>query len=203
VVIAEPIQPSASASDSVPWHAVYTRHQHEKSVAALLAAKGIDVFLPLSASERLWSDRNKTLESPLFPGYLFFRAGADVGLQIAGTPGVHMILRHGTRAARIPESEIAAIRRLADSPHPIAPHPFLNSGERVRIKRGTLQGVEGILLRLKNQSRLVLSVNMLAQSVAVEIDVADVECAGPAQCAYPFTPPAHSGRSHCRYPRAL
>jgi transcription antitermination factor NusG len=86
-----------------------------------------------------------------------------------------MILSKGDHDAVIPETEIQAIRRTVDGPFRIEPHPFLKCGQRVRVKRGTLEGVEGVLIRKKNQCRLVLSVSMLAQSVGVEIDASDVE----------------------------
>jgi transcription antitermination factor NusG len=86
-----------------------------------------------------------------------------------------MILNQGERFAVIPENEIQAIRRTVEGPFRMEPHPFLRCGERVRVTCGSLQGVEGILVRKKNQFRLVLSVDMLAKSVAVEIDAADVE----------------------------
>jgi transcription antitermination factor NusG len=115
------------------------------------------------------------LSLPLFPCYVFIRGGVGRRLQVVNTPGVHMILNHGERFAVIPESEIQAIRRSVEGPFRMEPHPFLRCGDRVRVICGSLQGVEGILVRKKNQFRLVLSVDMLAQSVAVEIDAADVE----------------------------
>jgi transcription antitermination factor NusG len=157
------------------WWALYTRHQHERVVADILSAKGFEVFLPLYDSIRRWKDRQKLLSLPLFPCYVFIRGGAGRRLQVVNTPGVHMILNHGERFAVIPESEIQAIRRTVEGPFRMEPHPFLRCGDRVRVMCGSLQGVEGILIRKKNQFRLVLSVDMLAKSVAVEIDAADVE----------------------------
>lgn len=157
------------------WWAIYTRHQHEKVVADVLSAKGFDVFLPLYDSIRRWKDRQKVLSMPLFPCYVFVRGGLSRRLQIISTPGVHMALTHGDRIAVIPENEIDAIRRTVEGPFRMEPHPFLRCGDRVRVVRGSLYGVEGILTRKKNQFRLVLSVDMLAKSVAVEIDAADVE----------------------------
>jgi transcription antitermination factor NusG len=141
----------------------------------MLSAKGFEVFLPLYDSMRRWKDRQKLLTLPLFPCYVFVRGGLNSRLQVVTTPGVHMILSHGERVAIIPESEIQAIRQTIEGPFRVEPHPFLKCGERVRVIRGTLQGVEGILVRKKNLSRLVLSVSMVAQSVAVEIDALDVE----------------------------
>lgn len=158
-----------------PWWALYTRHQHEKVVADILLAKGFEVFLPLYDSARRWKDRNKMLSLPLFPCYVFVRGGLDRRLQVVTTPGVHMILYYGEQVAVIPEEEIRAIRKTVEGPFRVEPHPFLKCGERVRVTRGSLEGIEGILVRKKNLYRLVLSVNMLANSVAVEIDAADVE----------------------------
>lgn len=158
----------------VPWHAVYTRHQHERSVAEMLEAKGFEVFLPLYESMRRWKDRRKLLSLPLFPCYVFVRGAHERRLPVLTTPGVHMILSCGERVATVPEEEIEAIRRTVEGRFRMEPHPFLRCGERVRVVRGSLQGVVGVLTRKKNLYRLVLSVEMLAQSVAVEIDALDV-----------------------------
>jgi len=157
------------------WWALYTRHQHEKAVAEMLSSKGFEVFLPLYDSIRRWKDRSKMLSLPLFPCYVFVRGALNRRLQVVTTPGVHMILSHGDHFAIVPEDEIEAIRRIVDGQFHAEPHPFLKCGERVRVIRGTLQGVEGVLVRKKNLFRLVLSVDMLAQSVAVEIEASDVE----------------------------
>jgi transcription antitermination factor NusG len=157
---------------------VYTRHQHEKVVADMLIAKGVEVFLPLYESIRRWKDRSKVLSLPLFPCYVFVRGAVNQRLQVVSTPGVHMILTHGERIATVPDDEIDSIRRTVDSTFRVEPHPFLKVGEKVRVMRGSLEGVEGILVRKKNVYRLILSVHMLAQSVAVEIDACDVEPAG-------------------------
>ena len=165
------------------WWALYTRHQHEKVVADMLMAKGLEVFLPLYESVRRWKDRSKVLSLPLFPCYVFVRGGLNRRLQVVTTPGVHMILNHGENVATIPEDEIQAIRLTVEGHFRVEPYPFLKCGERVRVTRGTLEGVEGVLIRKKNMYRLVLSVEMLAQSVAVEIDAADVEpVEARAQC---------------------
>jgi transcription antitermination factor NusG len=163
------------------WCALYTRHQHEKAVAEMLEAKGLEVFLPLYDSIRRWKDRSKMLSLPLFPCYVFVRGAGNRRLQVVSTPGVHMILSHGERLATVPEEEIEAIRRTLAGSLRVEPHPFLKVGERVRVTRGTLDGVEGILVRKKNLFRLILSVSMLSQSVAVEIDACDVEPVGPRE----------------------
>ena len=158
-----------------PWWAVYTRHQHEKTVAEMLFAKGFEVFLPLYESTRRWKDRTKVLSLPLFPCYLFVRGDFDRRLQVMTTPGIHTILSCGEEIAVIPDREIEAIQRAMEGPCSIEPHPFLKCGMRVRVIRGSLEGVEGILTRKKNLFRLVLSVDMLAQSVSVEVHASNVE----------------------------
>jgi transcription antitermination factor NusG len=170
-----PLSPNLDVLADSPWWALYTRHQHEKTVAEMLSNKGFDVFLPLYDSMRRWKDRSKLLSLPLFPGYVFVRGGLSRKLQVVSTPGVHMILYRGEQIAVIPDAEIQAIRTAVDGRYRIEPHPFLKCGDRVRMIRGSLEGVEGILTRKKNYIRLVLSVEMLAQSVAVEVNASDVE----------------------------
>lgn len=159
----------------LPWWAIYTRHQHEKTVAEMLSTKGFEVFLPLYESVRRWKDRKKLLSLPLFPSYVFVHGNLDCKLQVVTTPGVHMILYRGEQIATISAAEIEAIQKAVRGPFRVEPHPFLPCGSRVRVTRGPLQGVEGILIRKKNSYRLVLSVEMLAQSVCMEIDASDVE----------------------------
>lgn len=172
---------SAILNDS-SWWALYTRHQHEKVVAEMLSAKGFDVFLPLYESSRRWKDRRKVLALPLFPCYLFVRGGLDRKLQVVTTPGVHMILYRGEHVATVPEQEIEAIQRAVSGSYHVEPHPYLKCGMRVRVTQGALEDVEGILVRKKNLCRLILSVDMLAQSVSVEVNAWDVEpCSNGSQ----------------------
>lgn len=166
---------SGLQAERFAWWALYTRHQHERTVADALSGKGFEVFLPMYESVRRWKDRSKVLSLPLFPCYVFVRGAVDRRLQIVSTPGIHMILTHGDTFASIPETEIEAIRRTVQGNLRVEPHPFLKCGDRVRVTRGSLQGIEGILVRKKNIFRLVLSVEMLAQSVGVEVDAADIE----------------------------
>src|SRR5208282_5362797 len=174
--------------NSSSWWAVYTRHQHEKAVAQVLSTKGFEVFLPLYDCVRRWKDRNKTLSLPLFPCYVFVRGGLNRRLQVVTTPGIHTILYSGERLAFIPNDEIDSIRKAVNSPTRVEPHPFLRCGDKVRVTRGSLEGVVGILVRKKSLFRLVLSVEMLAQSVSVEIDSADVEAAGGKDFANTLPP---------------
>jgi transcription antitermination factor NusG len=146
----------------------------------ILANKGFEVFLPTYETVRRWTDRNKRLTLPLFPCYLFFADESDRRIQILSTPGVHSIVRAGSVPAIIPYSEIDGIRRMVEGPLGAEPHPFLHDGDRVRIKFGPLAGLEGILSRKKDALRLVLSVNLLGRSAAVEINSHEVERVAPA-----------------------
>jgi transcription antitermination factor NusG len=157
------------------WHAIYTRHQHEKAIAQFLSAKGLQVFLPLYNATRRWKDRTMHLSLPLFPCYLFLRGLKERRLEVVTTPGIVSILSINGEPATIPESEIEAVRRAIEWGNRVEPHPFLRCGDRVRVISGPLQGLEGILVRKKNLYRLVLSVEILERSAAVEVDVSAVE----------------------------
>ena len=157
------------------WYAVCTRHQHEKAAARILEYKEFEVFLPLYKTRHRWKDRIKEVSLPLFPGYLFVRDGLERCLPILTTPGICSIVSCGGRPTTIPSSEIEAVRRIVESTLRVEPHPFLKSGDWVRVKYGPIAGVEGILLRNKNIARLVLSVEMLGKSAAVEVDATHVE----------------------------
>ena len=163
------------------WHALYTRHQHEKAVAQALSGKGFDVFLPQYRTVHRWKDRHKEMLLPLFPNYVFIRGGLDRMLSIVTTPGVHSLVSWGARPADIPTEEIETVRRLVESPLQVEPHPFLKCGDLVRIKSGPLEGIAGILVRKTRGFRLVLSVEMLSKSIAIEVDVNMVERVGPME----------------------
>ena len=163
------------AEPGLLWYAVHTNHQHEKLVARILTQKGFDVFLPLYDVAHRWKDRTKQLSLPLFPCYVFVQGGLDRRLQVLETPGVHGFVGWSGRAAPIPEEEIDAVLRTIESSLKVEPHPFLKCGDWVRVRSGALEGIEGILVRKKNLFRLVLSVEMLQKSVAVEVDITTVE----------------------------
>ena len=165
------------------WWAVYTKHQHEKTAAEILAIKGAEVFLPLYGTTHRWKDRVVHLTLPLFPSYMFVRAQQEMRLPILSTPGVLMIVGHGAGFAVLEDTEIQNLRSAVERPHAIQPHPFLNVGERVRIVRGPLTGVEGILTRRKNLCRVVVSVEMLRQSASIEVNEWDVAHASKARAA--------------------
>jgi len=157
------------------WYALYTRHQHEKNVAWILGSKGFEVFLPLYTAVRHWQHRTATVSMPLFPSYVFLRGGLDRWLQIVTTPGLCSIVGSASGPAVIPRDDIYTVHRMVETSATLGPHPFLNCGDRVRVKFGPLEGLEGILVRKRNLFRLVISVEMLGRSAAVEIDADAVE----------------------------
>ncbi|HSZ18924.1 MAG TPA: UpxY family transcription antiterminator [Candidatus Acidoferrum sp.] len=167
------------------WFAVHTRHQHEQRVARTLSGKGFSVFLPTYNAVHRWTDRNKSVTLPLFPGYLFLANEIERQIHILSTPGVNAIIKTGNVPAEIPNDEIMAIRQMVDSTLRVKPHPFISSGDRVRIKAGPLTGLEGIVSRKRDALRLVLSIEILGQSAAVEIDGCLVERLGPLRQAVP------------------
>ncbi len=176
------------------WYALYTRHQHEKTVKDILTAKGFEVFLPLYSVTHQWKDRVKKLSLPLFPCYVFIRASMDRRLHIMTTPGVYAFVGNQGCAAPIPEAEIDGVRRTVDSLLHVEPHPFLRTGDWVRVKSGPLKDIEGILIRKTSRFRLVLSVEMLEKSVAVEVDPSVVERSTSRNHA-PKRIPREGGRS--------
>jgi transcription antitermination factor NusG len=157
------------------WHALYTRHQHEKTVSQALAQKGFEVFLPLYSAARQWKDRVKQVALPLFPCYVFLRGGSERRLDVITTPGVCSFVSSAGSPLVISCEEVTALRRSIEHNLRIEPHPFLQCGDWVRVKAGPLEGIEGILTRKKNLYRLVLSVEMLGRSAAVEVDATAVE----------------------------
>ncbi len=169
------------------WYALFTRHQHEKIVALGLSNKSHDVYLPLYRAARRWQDRDKQILLPLFPCYVFLREGMDRQLQILTTPGILHIVGWGGRPAIIPQAQLDAIRQMLRSGLAVESHPYLQSGDRVRVKSGPLLGLEGVLSRKKGVARLVVSMEMLGRAAAVEIDVSNVERIGP--CSVPVVVP--------------
>lgn len=178
------------------WYAVYTRHQHEKAVAAHLVRRGLEVFLPLYEALRQWGDRRKRISLPLFPCYLFFRGDLERRITILSTPGVHSIVGFAGQPAAIERSQIEAIRRAVESQLRVEPHPFLRYGDRVRVKFGPLAGIEGLLIRKRSFARLILSAELLQKSVSVELDADCIEriASGPSVSPMRVTGLELSGR---------
>lgn len=163
-----------------PWFALQVHAKHEFGVASSLRSRGYDPFLPLHRCRKLWSDRIKLVEAPLFPGYMFCRLNLHQRLPVLTAPGVIRIVGHTRRPMPVDEAEINAIQAIVASGLPKEPWPFLRAGDRVRIERGPLRGLEGILVEARGAHRLILSVTLVQRSVAVEIDSAFVKFLRPA-----------------------
>jgi len=131
--------------------------------------------VPLYESVRRWKDRKVRLQLPLFPGYVFVWLALRDRLQVLQVPGVAKLVGFNGTPAALPQGEIEALRAsLADGVH-AEPHPYLTIGRRVRVKAGSLAGLEGILVRRKNRARFVISLDLIQKSVAVEVDANEVE----------------------------
>jgi transcription termination/antitermination protein NusG len=152
------------------WFALTVSPRHEKAAAHNLRLRGLEEFLPLYRVRRAWSDRMQVVDVPLFPGYVFCRFSYGDRLHALQTPGVKSVVGFGTSETPLDDSEIAAVRRLIASGLPITPWPYLRVGDMVHIERGALEGVRGTVLREKGPWRLVVTVELLQRSVAVEID---------------------------------
>ena len=164
-----------SPSSPGNWYALYTRHQHEKVIARHLSEMGFEVFLPLAREIHQWGDRRKTIEVPLFPSYVFLFGSLNRQIEILNVPGACWFVSSGGKVGIISPAEIDALRRTVTSQLPYEPHPFVQCGERVRVRCGPLAGIEGVVMRRKGATRLVLPVAMLRRSVSVEVDEAHVE----------------------------
>jgi len=160
------------------WFAVYTRSRHEKSVASKLGEKGVEVFLPLRKVLRRWKDRRKEIAIPLFSSYVFVRISLMEKLFVLKTPGVVQILSEGSKPMPIPDEQIEAIQKLVSSGLKFDPYPYLKEGDHVSVVRGPLKGVTGILLGKRKQHLLILSVDLIQQSAALQVDISDTDVAG-------------------------
>lgn len=163
-----------AATALVRWYAVYTRANHEKRVAGQLASRSVDHFLPLHESLRQWRDRKVRLQVPLFPGYLFVHTAIQERLRILHVPGVVQLVGCNRSPTPIPEKDIERIREFLAGGWQAEPHPYLQAGRRARVVRGPLEGLEGIVVRRKNKSRLVISIDVIQRSMSVEMDEGDL-----------------------------
>ena len=164
-----------TAGSSCHWFAVYTSSHHEKRVAEQLAQRQMESFLPLYSTTRRWKNRTRvTLELPLFPGYLFARIERKERVRLLEIPGVLSLVGFGQQPAPLPDFEIESLRSGLRQ-RTIGPHPYLVMGERFRIKTGAMAGMEGVLVRQKNNFRIVITLDMIMRSVAVEVDADDLE----------------------------
>jgi transcription antitermination factor NusG len=159
-----------SPTPEFPWFALVVRSRWEKTAASSLTSKGYDSLLPVFKERRRWSDRWKDLELPLFPGYVFCRFDPCHRLPVLTTPGVLSVVGIGKALCPVDTEEIAAIQLLARSGCSARPWPFLEIGQFVRVSQGPLCGLTGIVLQVKSETKLILSISLLRRSVAAEVD---------------------------------
>lgn len=156
------------------WYAVYVRVRHEKKIAEMLLPRIPSVFLPLYEVERVWQRRRVTLQLPLFASYLFAYLPLCDRLRLLEVPGVIQIVGRGNQPIAVPAEQIEALR-LGMEQRTIEPHHLLTIGQRVRICVGPFEGMTGILVRKNKRQRVVISLDTIMQSFAVEVEAKDVE----------------------------
>lgn len=175
--VAAPLSEAGVEPVAPNWYAVHTRARHEKVVAQRLQEGGITTFLPLVTEVRRWSDRKKSVELPLFGCYVFVRLAptSEERLRVLRIDSVLSFVGVRGQGTPIPDPQIDAVRTLIEEELPWSTHPFLKIGQRVRIRSGALNGLEGILVSRNGDSTLVLSVDAIQRSLAVRIEGYDIE----------------------------
>jgi transcription antitermination factor NusG len=157
------------------WYAAHVCSRHEKQVMSQLQQRQVDCFLPVYRSVRRWKDRRKELDLALFPGYVFVHMDLKDRLRVLQLPSVVRFVSFNGNPAPLPDSDIESLSNGLASGIRAEPHPYLKVGQQVRVRSGPMAGAQGILIRRKDKFRLVLSIDLIMRSVAVEVDEADVE----------------------------
>ena len=170
--------PQVIDSQSAHWYAAHVRSRHEKQVARQLEERRVHCFLPVYRSVRRWKDRRKELDLVLFPGYVFVNLDLKDRLRVLQVPSVVRFVSFHGQPAALPDGEIEALSNGLAKGIRAEPHPYLKVGSRVRVRYGPLAGMEGILVRRKEKFRVVLSIDLIQRSVAVEVDESEVQTLG-------------------------
>jgi len=173
------LPPLGVVPEESKWYAVHTMARHEKRVAAQFEEKRVCTFLPLFRRIHRWSDRRSTVEVPMFSCYAFVRIVRTVEerLKVLRTPGVLGFVGSERQGTPIPDEQIENLQTAIRAKSPCAVHPFIRIGQRVRVRGGSLDGIEGILVRQGGDQSLVISVELLQRSVAIRVEGYDVELA--------------------------
>lgn len=156
------------------WFAVQVTPQHEQKVALQLGVKEQEYFLPMIQSRRHWSDRLKILDRPLFPGYVFCRTSRPFFGCVLGTLGVIRIVSFGGRPYPVSDDEISALRSVIKFGRDLRTVPYISIGDKVQIASGPLAGIAGLITRINNQTRVVISVSLIMKSVSIEAAISEV-----------------------------
>lgn len=175
-----PIGSESETANGLHWYAVWSRSRHEKMVASALTNVGITTFLPLVTEMHRWSDRRRSVEVPLFPGYVFVQIpnSTEARLQVRKTSGVVQFVGNQQGAVPIQDKEINDVRTVLEEKVSCSPYPFLQVGQRVRICGGAFDGIEGVLVGRDSASKLVISIELIQRSLAVSVYNLDVEPVG-------------------------
>ncbi len=166
-----PPEIARDATSELAWFAIQTMPRHERKVATELQRKGLHTFLPLFPSARQWSDRVRVLDMPLFPGYVFVQMSPapDTRIAVLRSNGVTSFVGVRGVGVPIPETQIAAVQSILDQKLPFSPYPFFNIGQRICIRGGSLDGIEGVLTEIKGDLSLVISVDLIHKSLAIRV----------------------------------
>jgi len=159
-----------SDSAEAGWFALRVRPNHERAAERSLHNLGLEAYLPVQRVRRRWSDRIKELEAVLFPGYVFCKFGYEDRMRVLNSAGVRSIVANGPAPSRVEDAEIEAVRALLRSGRPILQCPFVSVGRRVVIHDGPLASLRGVVMRVRDAWRVVVSVEAINCSVAIEMD---------------------------------
>jgi transcription antitermination factor NusG len=162
--------PLQALSNVSRWYAVYTYPRHEKVVTEQLESRFVEAFLPTFVTESRWKDRRVRIQTPVFPGYVFTRIKLVERSKVFNIPGVLRMLSFNGAPVPIDDAEIDAVKLCLERGGTLKPHPFIEVGERVRVRSGMLEGLEGFVTRCKKDRILILPIVLINQSVAVEVD---------------------------------
>lgn len=160
------------------WYALFVRSRHEFVTSELLTKKGVEVFLPSVTTMRQWSDRNKAVALPLFPGYVFVyvRPSAETFMNIVKTRGtVAFVSQVPGYPARIDTEEMQALKMMSESGENLDMYPHLSEGAAVKVTRGPLTGAAGVLMKKADQSLFLVNINILNRSIGMKINAEDLE----------------------------
>ena len=171
-------EPGSLAEDTLHsemlWYAGYTASRHEKRVAEHFAQRGVEHFLPLYETIHRWNNGRHRVQLPLFPGYIFVRIALRDRLRVIEVPGFVRLVGFNSLPCPLPEADINKMKEALNKGVLAEPYPYLTVGTRVEIRNGPMQGMTGILLRRQNKCRVVISVDLIMRSMAVEVEASDV-----------------------------
>jgi transcription antitermination factor NusG len=187
-----PVYLTAAASTYAPrWYVAYTYPRHERAVADQLSHKSVEVFLPTYTKTSRWKDRRVKLDLPLFPGYVFTRMCVNERLAVLSVPSVIRLVSFNGLPIPVDDAEIDVIRLGIARGGKMLPHELVAVGERVRVTEGVFEGMEGIVVRHNNSCKLVVTIALIQQSVALEVEASQLEHVRAADTHASGLPPRH------------